>query len=49
MKIIWLVLGIAAIGCILFFFKKTAADKISLVQIVGIKERVSFGSRKNIF
>ena len=47
MKIIWLVLGmVSAIGLYLYFFKKTAADKIPLVQIVGIKERVSFGRKK---
>jgi hypothetical protein len=47
MKLIWLVLGmVAAIGLHLYYFKKTAAENIPLDQIIGIKERVSFGKKK---
>ncbi|WP_338646840.1 hypothetical protein V5J73_00500 [Flavobacterium sp. KS-LB2] len=43
MKLIWLIIGmIAAFGLRNYFFRKTGLDKITVDQIVGIKERVSF-------
>ena len=46
MKIIWLFIGmVAAFGLRNYFFKKTGTDKIPVVQIEGIEERVSFSKK----
>jgi hypothetical protein len=46
MKLIWLFIGMVAVfGLRIYFFKKTGTDKISVDEIVGIKERVSFSKK----